>query len=121
MFELKLPSGADIKFSAPSFNDRRLMLKNYDRNEGYLPEDLLAAKCLTQYKGVPVQEEWAMEVIHRFDGWSLKDQAFYLEVFMNMFSLDEKAKNAAAEEAKKLMDATGTRQSPANLNSGKTN
>jgi hypothetical protein len=108
MFEISLPSKKKVQFSAPTFNDRRLMLKNYDRAEGYLPEDLLAAKCLTHVNESPVQQDWETEPINRFNGWSLKDQAYYLEVFMNMFSLDEKTKEAAAQEAKKLMGMTGT-------------
>lgn len=103
MFELNLPSGKKVTFRAPSFMDRRLILREYDRTEGYLPEDLLAAKCLTHVDGQPIEDNWEVEPISLVDAWDLRDQSYYLEVFMNMFSLDEKAKTAAQEAAKKLM------------------
>lgn len=103
MFNLSLPSGKKVTFRAPTFVDRRLILKEYDRSEGYLPEDLLAAKCLTHVEGQPLADNWETDAITLVDGWDLRDQSYYLEVFMNMFSLDEKAKQAAQEAAKKLM------------------
>ncbi len=108
MFNLDLPSGRKVTFRAPSFADRRNILREYDRSEGYLPEDLLAAKCLTHINGGPVEEEWARDPISLMDDWALNDQAYYMEVFMNMFSLDEKAKTAAQEQAKKLMGGAAT-------------
>lgn len=113
MFDLNLPTGKKIVFRAPSFADRRNILRQFERNDGYMPEDLLAAKCLTHENGQPIQEEWAtLDPIAIFDSWDLKDQQFYLEVFMNMFSLDEKAKNAAQETAKKLMGGTPVAPTP---------
>jgi hypothetical protein len=106
MFNLNLPSGKAIVFRAPTFVDRRNILKEYNRNDGYLPEDLLAAKCIVQIDGTQVEDAWDVDVISLLDTWSLLDQAFYMEVFMNMFNLDDKAKTAAAEEAKKLMGAS---------------
>lgn len=113
MFECVLPSTKKITFRAPSFVDRRNILRQFERNDGYMPEDLLAAKCLTHVDDRIVEEDWAtLDPISIFDSWDLRDQQYYLEVFMNMFSLDEKAKNAAQETAKKLMGATPAAPTP---------
>lgn len=113
MFEAVLPSTKKVTFRAPTFVDRRNILRQFERNDGYMPEDLLAAKCLTHVNDRVVEEDWAnLDPISIFDSWDLRDQQFYLEVFMNMFSLDEKAKNAAQETAKKLMGSTVAPTSP---------
>ena len=113
MFEIVLPSTKKLTFRAPTFVDRRNILRQFERNDGYMPEDLLAAKCLTHVDNHVVEEDWAnLDPISIFDSWDLRDQQFYLEVFMNMFSLDEKAKNAAQETAKKLMGAPAVAPTP---------
>ncbi len=112
MFEATLPSGKQVTFKAPMFEDRRSIVRKYDRNDGYLPEDLLAAQCLTHINGTPVEADWANpDPITVFYGWELPDQAFYMEVFMSMFGLDEKGKQNAQELAKKLMSGTATASS----------
>ncbi|MBD2201564.1 hypothetical protein H6G33_09415 [Calothrix sp. FACHB-1219] len=113
MYNIKLPSGKDISFRAPSFKDRRDILREFDKTAGYLAEDLLAVKCLTHVDNIAVEQYWEAEPITIFDSWDLRDQSFYMEVFMNMFSLDEKARKAAEDQAKKLMGVTGdTTQKP---------
>lgn len=120
MFHIDLPSGKQVTFRPPSFVDRRKSIRNFPgaKECGYIPEDLLAAMCITNIDGNPIPAEWEMhDPIALFEGWDLKDQAFYLEVFMNMFSLDEKEKQSAQDLAKKLMG--GSAQSPAPIPTGK--
>lgn len=114
MFTVELPSGASVSFRPPSFIDRRKAIRNFPgaKECGYIPEDLLAAMCITQINGQPTPQEWEhVDPISFFEPWELKDQAYYLEVFMNMFYLDDKEKQTAQDIAKKLMG--GSSQPPA--------
>lgn len=128
MFNLTLPSGKEITFRSTSFRDRRLLAKKYNRNEGYLLEELMAAFALLSIDGNPVQEEWAAEPINRFDTWSIVDTQYYIEVYMSMNSIDDMARERAQEEAKKLMGAgttqtsqvSGTKPKALKVNTGST-
>jgi len=113
MFELKLPSGADIEFRGPTYKDRRVVLSSYNKEDGYVPEDALAARCITKVNGNSVlKEEWEVQSTKDYvaimDSWNFKDQQYYLEVFMNMFSLGEEVRKNAEEVAKKLLMGTDT-------------
>jgi hypothetical protein len=108
MFTLQLPSSLEIVFKATSFRERRQLAKNYNRNEGYLLEELMAANALVKIGGTPVLEEWASDPISRFDNWSIPDVQYYLEAFMTMNSIEEVIRERAQEAAKKLMGAGGT-------------
>lgn len=116
MFNLTLPSGVSIEFRSPTFKDRRIVLSSYSKDDGYVPEDGLAAKCITKVAGNSVlKEEWEIQSIKDhvaiMDSWSFQDQQFYLEVFMNMFSLGEETRKSAEEIAKKLLMGTATASS----------
>jgi hypothetical protein len=108
MFTLQLPSGMDIVFRATSFKERRELAKKYNRNEGYLLEELMASNALVKVDGHPVAEEWASDPITRLDAWSIPDVQFYLECFMSMNSIEDVVRERAQEAAKKLMGAGNT-------------
>ena len=114
MHELELPSGLIITFRAPKIKDRRLVLKEFDRDEGLTPEDILSLYCLEKVDGKPLAKGWdAQTPLEVIDDWSLKDQQYYLEVFGNLYFLDDKGKEAASEMAKKLMSGGDTTTTPA--------
>lgn len=105
-FDLTLPSGLAIKFRAPNFIDRRNILKNMDKNGGYTSEDLLSVNCLQMVNGKPFDPN-AYDVIDPIGvmhQWPLSDYMYYLEVFFNMFMLDDEARREASNVAKKLLN-----------------
>jgi hypothetical protein len=126
MFTLQLPSGMEIVFRSTSFRERRELAKKYNRNEGYLLEELMASNALVKVDGNPVAEEWASDPITRLDMWSIPDVQFYLECFMSMNSIEDLVRERAQEAAKKLMAGgstqtdhqTGTRARALKVNSG---
>lgn len=126
MFPLQLPSGREIVFRPTSFRERRQLAKMYNRNDGYLLEEMMASAVLVSIDGTPVQEEWAADPISRFDDWSVPDVQYYLEVFLTMNSIEDMVRERAQEQAKKLMghgatqagQASGTRQKALKVNTG---
>ena len=106
-FKCKLPSDLEIEFRTPTYKDRKHVLRGYNREEGYVPEEALAARCLTRVGGQSVaKDEWEQvtaDSLAIMEPWTFKDQQFFLEVFMNMFSLDEERRSNAKELAKKLL------------------
>lgn len=117
---ITLPSGKVIAFTSLCFRDRRNLLKNYKREEGYLLEELLAAYALSKEDGNPVhdpiedlgviRDENGMtamsNLVDRMNHWSLKDCQYYIEILMRIVGLDEQEKINAEEVAKKLMAGT---------------
>ena len=108
--EFALPSGKTVSFNSITFRERRKLLKEYKRDEGYLPEDLFAAYALAKEDGMPVPEDWALDggVLSRMDHWSMKDHAYYLEVFTRTIGLEEEEKTNAESAAKKMLAANTT-------------
>lgn len=108
IFNTNLPSGNKVTFKEISFRERRQIAKKYNRNEGYLLEEVMAAAAITHVNGDPITEEWAADPISRLDNWSIPDVQYYLEVFLSINSIDETARERAQEEAKKMLGATTT-------------
>lgn len=108
--EFTLPSGKTVSFNSITFRERRKLLKEFKRDEGYMPEDLFAAYALAKEDGMPVAEDWALEggVLARMDHWSMKDFAYYLEVFTRTIGLEDDEKTSAETAAKKMLAANGT-------------
>lgn len=112
IFTTNLPSGNKVTFKEITFMERRQIAKKYNRNEGYLLEEVMAAAAITHINGDPL-DEWGGDPISRLDAWSIPDVQYYLEVFLSINSIDETARERAQDEAKKMLGATGTRQSKA--------
>lgn len=125
IFNTKLPSGKEVTFREITFMERRKIAKKYNRNEGYLLEEVMAAAAITHIDGAPI-EDWVGDPIVRLDGWPIPDVQYYLEVFLSITTIDETIRERAQEEAKKLMggghtfqgQATGTKAKALKVNTG---
>ncbi len=102
-YTYKLPSGIEVGFRPPSYQDRKEALKNFDPKSGVAPEELLAASCIQSVNGKNFDNDWDADYVARFDGWSVKDQSLYVTVFLQMFTADDAEKSKAIEDAKKLL------------------
>lgn len=107
MFEVKLPSGLSIGVKPPTFMDRMAAVREFrsvQREVGYILEELMAAKALVAINGQQLEDDWAYnnEPIMKMAGWDNIDVQYYIEWFMSAFFPDDKLKERAAEEAKKL-------------------
>ena len=109
MHTINLPSGLQISFRAPKVIDRRQILKEFNREDGLTPEDLLALVCLENVDSKAVNS-WdnPTNPVDLIDDWTLKDQQYYLEVFASLFFLDEDERGEASKLAKKLMSGGDT-------------
>jgi len=106
MFEVQLPSGRVIAVQAPTFSDRMQAVREFRSNQkdvGYILEELMAARALASINGQAVPGEWEMEAIMRMADWDVMDVQYYIEFFMSAFFPDDKLKEAAQAQAKKLM------------------
>lgn len=112
IFKLGLPSGKEVTFKEITFMERRHIAKKYNRNEGYLLEEVMAAAAITHIDGEPTAE-WLGDPIARLDTWSIPDVQYYLEAFLSINSIDETARERAQEEAKKMLGGTSTQASKA--------
>lgn len=125
IFSTKLPSGKEITFREITFLERRQIAKKYNRNEGYLLEEVMAAAAITHINGAPI-EDWIGDPIIRLDGWAIPDVQYYLEIFLSITTIDETIRERAQEEAKKLMgggqafqgQVTGTKAKALKVNIG---
>lgn len=122
LFPLELPrSKATIEFKSPTFGDRTSILKEYDRSWGYTAEDALAISCVQKINGQSVKDNSG--TLDFFGQCPNYDYMYYIEVFFNMFMLDEDARKDAASVAKKILNGesiTSTqKKSPATQHTGK--
>lgn len=109
IFNIKCPSGKDITFREITFMERRQIAKKYNRNEGYLLEEVMAAAAITHVNGEPI-EDWIGDPIVRLDQWAIPDVQYYLEVFLSITTIDETVRERAQEEAKKMLGGGNTHQ-----------
>lgn len=106
MFNIDLPSGKKISVEAPTFSDRMEAVKEFRATKdaaGYSVEELMAAKALVAIDGNTVTMNMTMDPIFLFSNWSNSDVQYYIELFMTMFFIDDKLRERATTEAKKLM------------------
>lgn len=108
MFNCKLPSGIEVAVNSPSFQDRMEAVKEFRAvkdDVGYSVEELMAAKCLTAINGDVVDGGMLLDPILLLADWPNADVQYYIEWFMTLFFLDDKIKDKATNEAKKIMIA----------------
>jgi hypothetical protein len=112
MYNCKLPSGIEISVNPPSFQDRMEAVKEFRQVKdevGYSVEELMAAKCIASVGGnVVVGNDMMLDPILLLADWPNADVQFYIEWFMTLFFLDDKIKDKATNEAKKIMVAQQT-------------
>ena len=119
MFDIDLPSGRKVAVVAPSFMDRMNAVRecrSISKDVGYILEELMAAKSIVSIDGHVVDDGWAAEPIMRMSDWTNVDVQYFIEFFMTAFFPDDKLKEKAQEEAKKLMKGeSGPAQSKARV------
>jgi hypothetical protein len=121
-FQVQLPfSKFVINFRSPVFNDRCTVLKSYERETGYTPEDAIAIMCIDTINSNPVPKDTDPQ---SFMGqMALQDYNHYFDVFSAMFFSDLKKRESAQDIAKKLLsgeDIVGTQKNaPATIPTGK--
>jgi len=111
MFSCKLPSGIDISVNPPSFQDRMEAVKEFRsvKDEvGYTVEELMAAKCIVAVNGNVVDTRMMLDPVLLVAEWPNADVQYYIEWFMTLFFLDDKIRDKATNEAKKIMIAQQT-------------
>lgn len=108
MFNCKLPSGAELAVNPPSFQDRMEAVKEFRgvKDEvGYSVEELMAAKCIAAVDGNVVDTNMMLDPVLLLADFPNADVQYYIEWFMTLFFLDDKIKDRATNEAKKIMTA----------------
>lgn len=107
---VKLPSGAEITFRSVNFMERRRLMKQYQRDSGYLFEELLAAFALETYRGEPIKDiapgQGAEDIINRFNVWNIMDVTFYSSLFVTVVVQDEDMAETIKKTALSLTDGT---------------
>ena len=114
MYNCKLPSGIDVSVNPPSFHDRMEAVKEFRsvKDEvGYSVEELMAAKCISAIDGNVVDTGMLLDPVLLIADWPNADVQYYIEWFMTLFFLDDKIRDKATQEAKKIMVAQATGKS----------
>ena len=114
MFNCKLPSGMEISVEAPTFQDRMESVKEYRSvkdDVGYSVEELMAAKSISAINGNVVDTSMMLDPILVLSEWPNADVQYYIEYYMTLFFLDDKIRDKATQEAKKIMMGQQTRGS----------
>lgn len=112
MYNCKLPSGIKVSVTPPSFHDRMEAVKEYRsvKDEvGYSVEELMAAKCISAIDENVIDTTLMLDPVLLIAEWPNADVQYYIEWFMTLFFLDDKIRDKATQEAKKIMvgQATG--------------
>lgn len=113
MFPISLPSGKQVVMKMLTFMDRQRAVRLFksDKEQGFMLDELLAAMALVSVDGRDLGADLLSDPIDHMSDWDLPDVQYYLEVFMTINSLDDKARKSAEEQAKKLMGA-GSQKPP---------
>jgi hypothetical protein len=115
MYNCKLPSGIEVSVQAPSFQDRIDAVKEYRSvkdDVGYSVEELMASKAITSVNGDVVDTGMMLDPIMLLSEWPNQDVQYYIEWFMTLFFLDDKIRDKATNEAKKIMTGQAMKASP---------
>lgn len=123
MFKCQLPSGKTVSVEAPSFRSRMEALKEFRAAKeelGYTAEELLAAKSISSIEGNVVQQNMVFDPVELMYDWEIQDIQYFIEWFMTLFFLEDKMRERAVSEAKKLMTGEkagmkNTKNTPAKL------
>ena len=123
MFKCQLPSGKTVSVEAPSFRSRMEALKEFRGSKeelGYTAEELLAAKSISSIEGNVVHQNMVFDPVELMYDWEIQDIQYFIEWFMTCFFLEDKMRERAVNEAKKLMTGEkagmkNTKGSPAKL------
>lgn len=111
MYNCKLPSGIEVSVNPPSFQDRMEAVKEFRSvkdDVGYSVEELMAAKCITSIDSNVVNTDMLLDPVLLVAEWPNADVQYYIEWFMTLFFLDDKIRDKATNEAKKIMIAQQT-------------
>ena len=107
---ITLPSQKKVSFRSPKVKDKRDAIRDFSqeddyRAKGYNLEEAIAAKCITKVDGnvVNLESDLLSDPFDILDSWDLREQQFFMEVFSNLYYLDEKGRQKAADEAKKIL------------------
>lgn len=116
MFKCELPSGKTVSVDAPSFRVRMEALKEFKAAKeelGYTAEELLAAKSITAVDGNTINQATLFDPVEILYNWQINDIQYFIEWFMTLFFIEDKMRERAANEAKKLMTGgqAGTKNS----------
>lgn len=123
MFKCELPSGRSVSVEAPSFRSRMEALKEFRAAKeelGYTAEELLAAKSISAVDGDVVNQKTIFDPVELMFDWDISDIQYFIEWFMTLFFLEDKMRERAVNEAKKLMTGEksgmkNTKNTPAKL------
>jgi hypothetical protein len=109
MHTIELPrSKTTLTFRAPRVEDRRQMVKTYQKEGGLGPEDVLAASCLEAINGVAVDDlsfDLGDDPYSFINEFEMYDYQYYVEIFATLYLIDDDGRRAAAEKAKEMMGA----------------
>ena len=106
MFKCDLPSGKTVSVDAPSFRVRMEALKEFKAAKdelGYTAEELLAAKSITSINGNTINTQTLFDPVEVLYDWTIGDIQYFIEWFMTLFFIEDKMRERASAEAKKLM------------------
>ena len=122
-FQLQLPSSQVVlTFRTPLVQDRCKVLKNYERETGFTPEDVIALLCVDKIGSEKVDA--SVDPVATFGLMELNDYNYFFDVFSAMFFSDMEKRNSAKDVAKKLLSGesiVGTpKKSQAMTTSGKS-
>lgn len=106
MFKCEMPSGKTVSVDAPSFRVRMEALKEFKAAKeelGYTAEELLAAKSITSVDGKSINTRTLFDPVEVLYDWGIGDIQYFIEWFMTLFFIEDKMRERASNEAKKLM------------------
>lgn len=106
MFNCTLPSGTVVSVTAPSFQDRMDAVKEFrsvKESAGYSVEELMAAKSINAINSKSINMNTVLDPILVMAEWPNADVQYFIEWFMTLFFLDDKIRDKATNEAKKIM------------------
>lgn len=106
-FTHKLPSGMSVTFREPRNADRQKVLALIKPGDKVQVDEVLAAYCIDNLllpNGVSAPLD--PDARYRMDPWTIKDSQSYVQMWLELFTLNEEDMKALREEAKKLLGGT---------------
>lgn len=101
-FQIELPnSKAVITFRSAVYRDKSEVYKNYDKETGVPPEDLIAIRCIVAIDGESTPTN--IDPVTLIGQMSLNDFFYYFDIFSALNFSDMEKRESAKETAKKLL------------------
>jgi len=99
-YSAKLPSGMSVTFREPYNKDRQAVINMIKPQDKVAVDEVLAGYCLETIEGRAFTDP---DPRFRMDTWTIKDSQYYVQLWLEMFTVGDEDMKRIRELGKQLL------------------